>query len=115
MQAWLASRRKALQCYVPFNDDVLPSSTSEEWALRVPEDEKWKQLGMDACEWLLTKATMGISSRNILLVCLHALPVDMALAALNLNKAGPAAAPWVGNVGLSKHAASLSHCGSVAV
>jgi hypothetical protein len=42
--------------YASWNDDVLPQTSSEDWAGRVPESEKWRQMGIDACTKVLTKA-----------------------------------------------------------
>ena len=67
-------------------DDVLPPTSSEDWAGRVPEGEKWRQMGIDACTKVLGKALAGISPRTVMVTCLHAVPTDWLQAVVELVK-----------------------------
>ena len=72
--------------YTSLNDDVLPQTSSEDWAGRVPENEKWRQMGIDACTKVLTKAMAGLSPRTVIVTCLHAIPTDWLQAVVELTK-----------------------------
>ena len=77
---------QAMQTYTSLRDDVLPPTSSEDWAGRVPEGEKWRQMGIDACTKVLSKAFAGISPRTVIVTCLHAIPTDWSQAVVELVK-----------------------------
>ena len=80
---------QGLQNYASVHEHQLPPSTSEEWALRVPEEEKWRQMGVDGCEKLLRKTVASLpgGNRGFLVVTLNALPTDWMQAVTLLQKA----------------------------
>ena len=75
-----------MQFYTSLSDDVLPQTSSEDWAGRVPETEKWRQMGIDACTKVLSKAFAGLTPRTIIITCLHAVPTDWLQAVVELTK-----------------------------
>ena len=84
---WISGQ--GLQNYTSVHEHQLPPSSSEDWALRVPEEEKWRQMGVEGCEKLLKKAVASLpgGKRGFLIAVLNALPTDWLQAVVLLQKA----------------------------
>lgn len=68
------------------DDETMPATTSEHWVGRVSEEERWRQLGRDTCIRILNKLGSGMSLRAMLVVMLHAIPVDWQQAIVDLSR-----------------------------
>ena len=61
------------------------TNTSDDWAMRTPAEEKWRQMGVAAIKQILTKLVQHLSGRNFLLLLHQALPIDWTMACLEMN------------------------------
>ena len=60
-------------------------ASSEDWAVRVGADEKWRQMGVPANKLILAKLTKHFAGRDFLLLLHQSIPIDWAMAAVDFN------------------------------
>jgi hypothetical protein len=60
-------------------------ASSEDWAVRVGADEKWRQIGVPANKLILAKLTKHFAGRDFLLLLHQSIPIDWAMAAVDFN------------------------------